>query len=630
MNKKLLFYILALALLLTSCNRPAVSPTSVSGLTATGLTPEENVKKYGVPAIVVSFDYPVPDGMIENQKDREAMIDAKIAHLQQVNRLFWGDMPGAPEDRQAIFDELWTTMDNYFIAFNGLDTDWDAFYGEYHEKIGQVQSYGEFLSILTRMGYLLEEGHVYVMTGRFYTAFMDKGLGDDVITGPVPGFIPAVLGSSIGACITVTSEEALVVSGVWEGSPNPYRFRVGDEIVGFNGVPWEDWIPELETADIPIWGASGGAETARRYTLLSSAMQNAHLFETINVLRVDSGEIETMPVVFIEADDNDAAACPEWTETDGLVSVEDAGRALSWEDDPMFVYGVIKNQNIGYMYLKHLAPQDPAQFANQFEKAVLFLMDTQGLIIDLRGNGGGEFPSPLFPGLAHLVRDTEDRQFYAVAVNDPGSDDRTRLVDVVDGWGEECQDAGSDNRFNLEGLCGKAMDAARKINTHPFRADVPDLHYAYPIVVLVGPGCGSACDQLVHLLSQFPEFTIIGRDPSGSMTFPLDWDRQYIYPQIKDAVIFKLPAVAPYAINEERVDHLCRRTGIVDMEVWFTKEDVINGVDTVREYALQMIRESREGNKRTRSWLVGENLGYSVRCCVMASSDTHEGKNEME
>jgi hypothetical protein len=591
LKKKLFLSVMALTLLLTSCAQPSVSPTPTAEMTATDLTPEENVKKYGIPAIVVSFGYPVPDGMIENPEEREAMIKAKIAHLQQVNRLFWGDAPGTPEDRQAIFDELWTTADSYFVAFNGLDTNWDSFYEEYHEKIGQVQSYGEYLSIITRMSYLLGEAHTYVMPGKLATAFLDKGLGDDIIQGPVPGFIPAALNSSMWACITVTPEEALVVNRIWERSPNPYRLRVGDEIVGFNGVPWEEWIPRLETADIPIWGSSDGAETARRYTLLRSAMQNAHLFEKINILRVDSGEVETMPVVFTETEDGGDATCPEWTETDGLVSVENTEQTLSWEDDPMFVYGVIEDENIGYMYLKHLDPQDPAQFENQFKKAVLSLMDTQGLVIDLRGNGGGEFPSSLFPGLAHLVQGTEDRQFYAVAVNDPDSDDRTRLVDIVDGWGEECEGAGSDELFDLEGLCRKAMEAARKISTHPLRADDPDLHYLYPIVVLVGPGCGSACDHLVHLLSQFPEFTIIGRDPNGSLTFPLNWDRLYAYPQIKDGVMLKIPTVAPYAVNEETIEHLCRRTGLVDVEVWFTKEDVINGVDTVREYAIQLIRE---------------------------------------
>ena len=81
-------------LALAACTRPTPT-TTPEVMTATRLSPEENMEKYGIPAVIVPFDYPVPDGMIE----------AKIAHLQEVNRLFWGDAPGTPEERQAIFDE---------------------------------------------------------------------------------------------------------------------------------------------------------------------------------------------------------------------------------------------------------------------------------------------------------------------------------------------------------------------------------------------------------------------------------------------------------------------------------------------------------------------------------------------
>jgi hypothetical protein len=63
------------------------------------------------------------------------------------------------------------------------------------------------------------------------------------------------------ASIQFTSGEALVVSFIWEGSPDPYRFQVGDEIVGFNGVPGEEWIPRLTTA--PGTQTSLGTATSR-------------------------------------------------------------------------------------------------------------------------------------------------------------------------------------------------------------------------------------------------------------------------------------------------------------------------------------------------------------------------------
>ena len=57
-------------------------------------------------------------------------------------------------------------------------------------------------------------------------------------------------------------------------------------------------------------------------------------------------------------------------------------------------------------------------------------------------------------------------------------------------------------------------------------------------------------------------------------------------------VFMKFPAVASYDVNEPSVDHLARR-GIVDHEVWLTKKDVKMGIDTVLEYAIQLIRDSR-------------------------------------
>ena len=48
----------------------------------------------------------------------------------------------------------------------------------------------------------------------------------------------------------------------------------------------------------------------------------------------------------------------------------------------------------------------------------------------------------------------------------------------------------------------------------------------------------------------------------------------------KENVMLKIPAVAPYAVGKEMIDHLCRRTGVVDVEVRF-KGDVISGHDTV-------------------------------------------------
>ena len=557
--------------------------------------------------MIVPFDYPVPDGLIEDPAEREAMIDAKIAHLQEVNRLFWGDPPDDPVELQYRVDDLWFDISRAFPDFQGLDLDWDAFHDECHQKMGEAQSYGEYAHIISLMGHVLKEGHVRLVPGRVLgkhggpdlpglakvNAFLDKA----------PVFIPIPI-SRIGACCTITADEELVISSIWDGSPNPYDLRVGDEIVGFNGVPWEEWIPRLETAGIPILGSPGGAETSRRYNLLRSVMANANLFEKINVRQVDTGEIETMDVVYIEVEE-EISICYELTETEGLVSVDDPNRPLSFRDDPMFVYGIIPDENIGYMYIKSTRPgnsdrsshPDAVAFTDEFEEAVLSLMDTDGLIIDLRTNVGGIEITIFYKGLAHLVKGTEDRLIIDTAVRDPEADDRTKLISASEAWGEEgCFAFPADDWF------GRLCRAYEYIwgslqGEFPFPADDPDLYYENPIIVLTGPDCASSGDWLVQLLSTFPEVTIIGRDPNGSLTG--------VYPGVHDAwvywhedpttdyVHFVLPTVAYYFVDEQPIEHLSRRTGIVDEEVWFTKEDVINGVDTVRERAIQLIREAR-------------------------------------
>jgi hypothetical protein len=235
----------------------------------------------------------------------------------------------------------------------------------------------------------------------------------------------------------------------------------------------------------------------------------------------------------------------------------------------------------------------PGGFESEFERAVNDLMNTDGLIIDLRGNPGGDFDLSDFSAIAHLVRGTEDRYFFSRAAQASSSDDRSTLEDVRERWGKDCQNLTSSDRYDEAGLCERVLRDGDLISrSRLLRADHPDEFYTKPISVLVGPDCLSACDYLVYVLSQFPEITIIGRNPNGSATSPLRWGRTYDYPELSESVLMWFPAVASYDINEPSIDHLCRRS-VVDHEVWLTKEDARTGTDTVLEYAIQFIRDSR-------------------------------------
>jgi hypothetical protein len=572
-----------------------VAPTPTSGstptpemLTATGLTPQQNVDRYGIPGEILPFEYAVPEGMIEDPAEIQAMIEAKITQLEEINRRFWGDAPGNAEQRQEVFEELWGILDEYYVAFNRLDIDWDAFYEENMEAIGNATSYGEYAYVITNMGYVLQEAHTFAVPSRV-TAAVDRGLLDAMGSRYIPWFEPSGDVSFLGGCYTVTFEGEMVFYLVQEGRRNPYHLQIGDEFVGFNGVSWKDWIQAIQASRLPRQGSPAASDDSLEYHLLQSGMQNAQLFEKINIRRVDTGEIETLDVIPKRRDS--ALSCSERKSPDGWVSSEDPNHPVSIEDDDVFVYGILQEENIGYMVLKKFV--FPEGFESEFESAVNDLMNTDGLLIDLRGNPGGDFRISDFSALVHLVRGTEDRYFYFLSVNASSNDDRSTLEDLRDRWGIDCQNVTSSDRFDEAGLCESLLiDSDFDLSPRMLAADDPDKFYTKPISILVDPYCLSACDIFVYLLSRFPEITIIGRNPNGSPTATFLWGRTYDYPNLDEGVLMWFPVAAPYDVNEPSIDHLCRRS-FVDHEVWFTKEDVKIGIDTVLEYAIQYTRDNR-------------------------------------
>ena len=588
----LLIIILALgAFAFSGCSQVDSSSTSnfepiPEVLTATGLSPQSNINRYGIPGEIVPFEYPVPDGMIEDPAEIQAMIDAKIAHLEEINRRFWGDAPGNSEQRQEVFKELWGILDEYFTAFNRLDIDWDAFYEQNIEAIGNAESYGEYAYVITNMGYVLQEVHTYAEPSRITTA-RDRSSVYLPETRYVTWFEPSGYDSRFGGCYTVTSEDELVFYLVQENPRNPYHLQIGDEFIGFNGVSWGDWIPAIQASRLPRSGSPAASDDSLAYHLLQSGMQNAQLFETINIRRVDTGRIETLDV--IPEKPMYSLDCSDWIRPDGWVSNEDLNHPVSMEDDDVFGYGVLRDENIGYMVLRNFLLPDG--FESEFDRAVNDLVNTDGLIIDLRGTSGGNLSLTDFSAFARLVKGTEDRYFFSWAVNDLFSDDRSTLADIWEVWGEDCQNAAAPDRFDVAALCERVSEGYNPLNA-VLKADDPDEFYSKPIIVLVGPYCYSACDYFVHFLSQFPETTIIGRNPNGSATSMNIWGRTYDYPELNESVLMWFPAGASYDVNEPSIDHLARRS-FVDHEVWLTKEDVMMGIDTVLEYAIQLLRENR-------------------------------------
>ncbi len=544
--------------------------------TSTGLSRKTNIKEYGIPAQYIPFEYPVPDGLIENPAEREKMINEKIKNLIATNDVFWGELPGDDDVLLKLFQDIWSYINSYFPGFKGLNVNWDKFGEENYIKIEEgLKSYGEFAYILTQMAYILEEGHSYVLPGRLLGK---KRTLPNAYLYKAPVFNPSNL-SKIAACYTVTEDEKLVISKVWDGSPNPYNFELGDEIVGFNGVPWSEWIKRLPEAGIPIEGSPAASKPSIRYNLLRSGMGNVNLFEKINIKKRATGEIVTLPIVYLDPSpskdrNGDAAVtCTELPyDTPGIDwKGQKPGNYKKYPaSNPLLVYGKLTDTNIGYIFLTQFPvgfdefddPRlwDPYEtaFSKEFEKAILSLMDSDGIILDLRLNYGGR-NEVIYRGISHII-------------------DSSKTVKI---FKDARRDSQSTNRYDLkEDEEGNHTDLKPDKNNDSFKK---------PFIVMTGPDCISACDYAVAFFSKFPEFTIIGRDPNGSFSGVAPIEKY----QVEDDFVYRYISIMTSFFVEEPHNYLMRRAGFVDIPTWFKEEDVAKGVDSMRIEAIELIKKGK-------------------------------------
>jgi hypothetical protein len=513
----------------------------------------------------VPFEYPVPDGMITDEDEKMAMIQAKIENLEATNRVFWGEIPADVDTMLKLFQAIWGFINTNFPGFPGImktednpdGIDWDEF-GEWaYEEIEYIDNYGDFANIMTRMAYVLKEGHSQVIPGRLKGAM---GLTSYRENAPV--FIPfSAKVSTIGACYTVTEEEELVVTYIIDDE-NPYDLRPGDEIVGFNGIPWAEWLPYLIEADIPYYGSPASSEGAIRYNLLKSGMTNARLFEKINIKEYRTGEIVTKPILYERFTWTTTKPC-----TEHFVSVPGVPdpQISFYATDPLY-YGIMEGTNIGYIYLTSFPSgwdefDDPSQwdpyeteFSGAFNRAIVELMDTDGLIIDIRQHGGG-WQQVSYKGFAKLIDADEDILIFKQVNRDTGNPAKDAFED----------------------------DYSRDF---PLKAD--DSHYENPIIVITGPDCISGGDLITAFFDKFPEFTIIGNHNNGAFTAVGAQE----YQVGNDTVFQYIPTIGLY-YHDDPNPNLLRRSDFVDIHVRQNKEDIVKGVDAVREYALKLIREKK-------------------------------------
>ena len=214
-----------------------------------------------------------------------------------------------------------------------------------------------------------------------------------------------------------------------------------------------------------------------------------------------------------------------------------------FETNGAVTYGIIDGTNIGYIYVYH---EQYAGVSNEFDAAVQALMQTDGLIIDIRVNWGGGFG--LNRGISRLM-------------NFP-----THTLDMMKRCSPE----------NLFDLCSST-------NTG-FSGYIPDdvgTYYDRPIAILIGSACISYGDYTSWQLTYVPNAKFFGRAPVAAFS------GMWLYDQpLRPGYKLRCPDIT-------NVDHYFPSEQIWGQEfpdfeeVWLTPDGVANGEDDVFKRAIE-------------------------------------------
>jgi hypothetical protein len=458
----------------------------------------------------------------------------------------WG--PGLePEDQLEIFDGVWTAIDEEYGAFHNLAVDLDKFRDRYRPEIAGGVSRGRFAAILNHFSLALLDSHTY---------FIDRGVNWG--TYPEPGVPLLWVGawqdnSRFGAALTPLPDDSLLV---FRALPNHVLgLEPGDIVLGYDGVPWKKLYRQLLDAELPIhlqW-VCGSTVESMKHCMLKSAGLNWHLFDTIDVLKYDSGQtvhLPTSPLAFQSGRiwGNEQLPVPG-------VEMPDF-----WEEDYV-TWGIVEGTRIGYIYVASWSWYLHHQISEQFESAIYSLMyqhETDGLILDFRYNTGGYM--------------LEAHRGYKLLFNE-------QVAEVA---------------FDLRGDPEDHFDMVPHPDFTVGRFTIPgqpDSYYDRPIAVLTGPGAVSNGDWETLRMGFHPEVRIFGKPSNGAFT-PSDTAEIEPYWWITGAT------GSGYLVDGHR--YLCHTAAPVDVEVWLTPDDVARGIDTVVEAAISWIqrRSHRAGGRR--------------------------------
>ncbi|WP_187696590.1 S41 family peptidase [Xanthovirga aplysinae] len=205
-------------------------------------------------------------------------------------------------------------------------------------------------------------------------------------------------------------------------------------------------------------------------------------------------------------------------------------------------YGTIKSENIGYIKISTFTPTLSLSDFEVIDKVLSNLSTTEGIIVDLRSNSGGEFAHH-HAVLSRFI----DKQLVSMKLqsrNGPNHDDFGPYIEGV---------------ISPQG---------------PYQ-------YVNPVVILTNRRTASASELFTMALKDLENITVIGDTTAGSIGY-------FIGRELPNGWVYSITT----ALTSDRNGISYEGMGIPpDEVVWISKADSINGIDTQLEKAIDWLEE---------------------------------------
>jgi carboxyl-terminal processing protease len=308
----------------------------------------------------------------------------------------------------ASFDLVWTTVrDKHFDPeLGGLD--WDAIGEKYRPQIDAAESMRDVRVALTRMVEELGQSHFNILPRHIIEDI--AGVGEIRFRE-----------GSLGLEVVAVDGKALVVTVQEDSSAEKAGVKTGWEILIAEGVETRPLLEEVRNE----------FEHSTYFEYYSSAVIQSYL----------EGEIgQSVQLTFLDGDNN---------KVEQILSMEKkTGWRLSIGNLPpvnVLFESRLLERNVGYIRFSLF--MDPLHLMPAYNKAISSFMKADGVIIDLRGNGGGMAPIAMgmagwfVPGKEHYLgtlhfRDSELKTIiYPRAKTYSGP-----VVFLVDGRSASCSE----------------------------------------------------------------------------------------------------------------------------------------------------------------------------------------------